>query len=103
MSGYMAANKLSAAAERLWKEPEEKSWRAFSSALKGSSARYYRITFQNNGKLNKVQDLAKSFAKLYDAKYNELAKVPIFMKKGKGITGATIYLMGLQVLNGDIA
>jgi hypothetical protein len=91
--------KVEKAAEGLWKDPSEKNWRAFSTALKGSSIRYYRVVFQNGGKLNKIQDLAKSFAELYDAKYRLVAKVPIFKKEGKSIRGATIYLIGLQVSN----
>ena len=97
----MAENKkIISIVEKLWKEPVEKNWKIFASLLKKSGIKYYRVNFQNEGKLNKVQDLAKSFVELYDAKYKLVTKVPIFMKDGKKLTGATIYLMGLQVVNG---
>src|SRR5271155_3747807 len=94
------SKKITNIVEKLWKEPVEKNWKAFASSLKKSGIKNYRVNFQNEGKLNKVQDLAKSFVELYDAKYKLVAKVPVFMKNGKKLTGATIYLMGLQVVNG---
>lgn len=91
---------IEAAAEKLWKEQSDSNWDSFASALKKSNVAYYKIVFANEGKLNKMQDLTKSFAELYDAKYKRVAKVPIFKKEGKKVRGATIYLMGLQVYNG---
>lgn len=92
-------NDIVSEAESLWKEPTDKNWKAFAAMLKGSRAKYYKIVFANEGKLNKMQDLTKSFAELYDAEYRLVTKVPIFKKDGKKLRGATIYLTGLQVLN----
>lgn len=97
----MASPKIQAAADRLWKEQSDSNWDTFASALKGSGIKYYKVVFANEGKLNKMQDITKSYANLYDAKYGLVAKVPIFMKDGKRIRGATIYLTGLQVSNKD--
>jgi hypothetical protein len=93
------SDKIKKIAEGLWDEPSEKNWKAFSSALRGSGISYYRVKFQNGGKLNRIQDLAKSFAELYDAKYKLVTKVPIFKKEGKSMRGATIYLIDLKVYN----
>lgn len=92
-------NKIDAIAAALWKAPSEKNWRAFASALKKSNIKYYKIIFANEGKLNKMQDITKSVAELYDAKYKLVTKVPIFKNEGKRTRGATIYLIGLQVSN----
>ncbi|MHB1830201.1 MAG: hypothetical protein ACYCO0_02305 [Candidatus Micrarchaeaceae archaeon] len=96
----MASNqRIQSAAEALWKEQNERNWKSMADALKKSGARYYRVVFANEGKLNKMQDLTRSFANLYDAKYRLIAKVPIFMRDKARVRGATIYLSGLQVLN----
>lgn len=94
--------KLDKAAEAVWKMPSEKNWESFHSALKGSGIVYYRVAYQNGGKLNRIQDIKKSFVELFDARYKLKAKVPLFMNDGKGITGATKYLIGLKVINGEI-
>ncbi len=94
--------KIDKAVEGLWKSPNEKSWGAFRSALKGSGIVYYRVAYQDGGKLNRIQDIKKSFVELFDSKYNLKAKVPLFMNEGKGITGATKYLIGLKVINGEM-
>ena len=93
-------SKLQDAAKSLWSEQSEKNWKAFGAALKNSNVRYYRIIFANEGHLNKMQDLTKSFAELYDARYKLVTKVPIFKSEKNRIRGATIYLSGLQVANG---
>lgn len=86
-------------ADKLWKDKSEKSWEAFAKGLGKSGIRYYRVVFANEGKLNKMQDITKSFAELYDAKFKLVTKVPIFKNEGKKVRGATIYLIGLQVYN----
>ena len=96
----MASNsRLKDAADALWKEQSEDKWREFAKALNSSNAIYYKIVFADEGKLSKMQDLTKSYAELYDAKYKPIAKVPIVKNEGKTVRGATIYLMGLQVSN----
>ncbi len=87
------------AADALWKEQNEDNWKAFAKALKDSNAEYYKIVFANEGKLNRMQDLTKSYAEIYDAKYHQITKIPIVRNEGKKVRGATIYLVGLQVSN----
>ncbi len=84
--------------KRLNSDPSENNWKSFSAALKKSKIVYYRVFF-GKGKLSKTQDLRNSCVELYDKKKEIVAKVPIFMNKGKEIGGATIYLKGLQILN----
>ncbi|VVB76721.1 Uncharacterised protein [uncultured archaeon] len=91
--------KVDAASEALWESPSEANWKAMQKALKGSGIEYYKIVFANEGKLSKMQDLTKSFAELYDGRYKLVTKIPIFMRAGKKMRGATIYLVGLQVYN----
>ena len=92
-------SRIDKAADTLWKEQSEENWEALAGALKGSSVKYYKVVFANEGKLSKMQDLTKSFVDLYDAKYKQVTKVPLFKKDGKRVRGATIYLTGLQVSN----
>ncbi len=86
-------------AEKLKKDPNEENWKVLSSALKKGNVFHYRIFF-GKGKLNNTQDLKKSYIELYDKKEAKLARIPIFVSKGKKIEGATIYLKGLSILNG---
>jgi len=82
-------------AGKLWREQSKKNWEVFAKALDKSPVEHYKIVFANEGKLNRMQDLTKSYAELYDAKHKVVTKVPIFMKNGKKIDGATIFLVGL--------
>jgi hypothetical protein len=82
-------------AGKLWREPSKKNWESFAKSVGKSPVEYYKIVFANEGKLNRMQDLTKSFAELYDTKHKLVTKVPIFMKNGKKVDGATIYLVGL--------
>ncbi len=91
-------NEFEEASDLLWKKPNKENWENFNSALKSSTAKYYKIVFEK-GKINKEQDLRKSYAEIYDAKEKMLLKIPIFMNEGKKVVGATIYLIGLQILN----
>ncbi len=92
-------SKIKELSEALWKLPSQKNWAAFSKGLKSSGLRYYKIVFANEGKLNRMQDLTKSFVELYDSKYALITKVPLFRKTGNKVDGATIYLIGLSVSN----
>lgn len=94
----MAGNKLNEIAEKLWKDPSERNWENLGRSLKKSGARYYNVVF-NKGKIAKKDDLREAYAEIFDAKEKQIAKVPVFMSKGKGIEGATIYLKGLLNLN----
>ncbi len=81
------------------KNPTKATWEAFAKELKKSNIKYYR-TMYINGKIKKVQDLKKSYAVLYDAKYKIVTKVPVYKTTSKGeIEGALEYLMGLLNAN----
>ncbi|MDE1850794.1 MAG: hypothetical protein KGH54_03310 [Candidatus Micrarchaeota archaeon] len=86
-------------AERLWKDQSEANWKALAASLKRGNVKYYKVFFEKKSKLNKIEDLRKSYAELYDPKYRSVAKVPIFKKGKGGMEGATIYLKGLMVNN----
>ena len=95
----MSSNALKEMSDRLWREPSTKNWEAFAKSLKGSGARYYKPVFES-GKIKKFEDLRRSWVIIYDSKYKIITKVPIFMNRGKGLVGATKYLIGLSVING---
>ncbi len=94
----MAKDKLEEISGKLWKEPTEKNWKSFGLMLKRSKAKYYHVVFAK-GKLANKDDLRKAYAELYDAKGNELARVPVFMEKGRNVEGTTIFLKGLLNIN----
>ncbi len=94
----MAKDQLKEIAEKLWKEPTEKNWKSFAAALKKSKAKYYNVVF-SKGKLAKKDDLREAYAELYDGKEKQMAKVPVYISKGKQVGGATIYLKGLLNIN----
>ncbi len=95
----MAEKDIIGIAEDLRKDPSERNWKRFGSALKKSEVVYYKIFF-GRGKLNKTQDLRKSYAELYDKRRKAITQIPVFMREGKKIDGATIFLVGLLILNG---
>ncbi|MDE1846120.1 MAG: hypothetical protein KGH53_02475 [Candidatus Micrarchaeota archaeon] len=86
-------------AQRLWKDQSEDNWKELAASLKKDNVKYYKVFFEKKSKLNKIEDLRKSYAQLYDSKYRSVAKVPIFKKGKNGMEGATIYLKGLMVNN----
>ncbi len=94
----MAKDQLKEIAERLWEEPSEKNWKSFSGILKRSGAKYYNVVFAK-GKLAKKDDLREAYAELYDGKEKKIAKVPVFMEKGRKVEGTTIFLKGLLNIN----
>jgi adenine specific DNA methylase Mod len=94
----MAGSKLNDIAEKLWKDPSERNWKELSQTLKKAGAKYYNVVF-NKGKIAKKDDLREAYAEIFDAKEKQIAKVPVFKSKGKGIEGATIYLKGLLNIN----
>lgn len=94
----MANARLNEAAERLWKAPSEKNWKSFGAAIKRGKVKYYNVVF-SKGKLAKTDDLREAYVELYDAKERQVAKAPVYVSKGKGVEGATIYLKGLLNIN----
>ncbi len=91
----MAKTDIKGIASTLWDKPSKQNWEKFAKALKGSGIKYYNVVFENGGKLNKAQDLTKSYAELYDAKEKMVAKIPIFQKDGGKPIGATVYIKDL--------
>ncbi len=89
---------LDASSQELWKNPSEQNWKQFSKAFKGKAA-YYRVVFEH-GKIKKNEDITKSFVEIINSKRKVLCNVPLFVREGKVLRGATIYLKGLQILNG---
>ncbi len=90
---------IKATVDALWKEPGKGNWERFAKALPKSGLMYYRVVYENGGKLNRAQDLTKSYAELYDSKQKVVIKIPIFEKEGRKITGATYYMKGLRTIN----
>lgn len=86
-------------AQQLWKDQSEKNWEALAGSLKKANVKYYRVMFEKKSQLNKIEDLRKSYAELYDSKYKSVGKIPIFKKTKSGMEGATIYLKGLMINN----
>ncbi|MGI0141462.1 MAG: hypothetical protein ACREBF_02310 [Candidatus Micrarchaeales archaeon] len=86
-------------AQMLWKNQGEANWEALAKSLKKGNVKYYKVFFEKKSKLNKIEDLRKSYAELYDSKYKTVSKIPIFKKGKQGMEGATIYLKGLSVNN----
>ncbi|MEM0201108.1 MAG: hypothetical protein QXD23_01770 [Candidatus Micrarchaeaceae archaeon] len=86
--------------ENLWKSPTKENWEEMKKTLNKSTAKYYKVKFEK-GKISKDQDLTKSYIEIFDSKEKILGTIPIFIKDGKKISGATIYLVGLQILNND--
>ena len=95
----MAKPKIEEIAEKLWKDQSESNWKMLADSIKNGKIEYYRVFFEKKSKLNKIEDLRKSYAELYDGKYRSIVKVPVFKKDKKGIEGATIYLKGLRINN----
>jgi hypothetical protein len=90
-------NNLDNAINLLNSDPNENNWKAFSNVRKKNDVKYYKIVY--SGKLHGISGLKTSYAELYNSRYKLIGKVPIMIKNGKEISGATIYLKGLSILN----
>lgn len=91
------SDRVKAAARALWGEQGAENWEALRRALWGSGVVYYKAVY--GAKLHKISDLKKAYILLYDGKFKEVTKIPIWEDAGGGITGATKYLIGLKVSN----
>ncbi|MCL5099878.1 MAG: hypothetical protein M1158_02020 [Candidatus Marsarchaeota archaeon] len=94
----MAKANLQAAVDALWEKPSEENWKKFAKTLPMSGLKYYKVVYQK-GKLQRAQDLTKSYAQLYDSKQRPVLRVPIFEKRNGKVTGATYYIKGLLAVN----
>ena len=77
--------------------PDEKHWEAFRKYLLKSKAKYYMVFYPKA--LKGKEDLTDAYVVLYDSRYLPMFKVPVIIKSGGKVEGATIYLMGLKVSN----
>lgn len=89
------------AAVALQKGPSRENWKRLAEELEGGKVKYYSISF-GGSKLSGKDDLTKAEARLYDSKKRKVAAIPIFVKSGRKVEGALIYLRGLSILNGNI-
>ncbi len=83
--------------EELSNAPNKENWEKFSKAVKSSDLKFYRVVFKKNVK--KENDLTGAYAELYSKNGKLMFKIPIFIKKGKEVKGATIYLKELLNMN----
>ncbi len=87
------------AVDELNANPDRKHWEAFHRYLLKSRAKYYKVFYPK--KVERAKDLTVAFAVIYDAKYTPLFRIPIVLKDGKKIGGATIYFKELLNTNKD--
>ncbi len=85
--------------DRLNADQGKRNWEEFSKYLLKSKAKYYKVFYPK--KVKKAKDLESAFAVIYDAKYTPMFRVPIVLKEGKKIGGATIYFKDLLNTNKD--
>jgi RNase H-fold protein (predicted Holliday junction resolvase) len=86
---------LDAAVRKLNAEQSEANWESLASALKKSGIRYYKVAFPSG--LNGESDLTKANIVLYDREYAPKYKIPVILRSGNRIEGATRYLIGLEI------
>ena len=79
----------------LVKNPDQKHWQEFAKYAKKDKAKYYAVVFP--GGLGGKADLSKAYAIIYNASKKALYKVPIIIRKGKKIEGATIMFERLEL------
>lgn len=75
--------------------PDKAHWSEFSRLCARMKAKYYAVVFP--GGLGGKADLSKAYAIIYNAARKPLYKVPIIMRSGKSIEGATIMFRGLEL------
>ncbi len=69
------------------------------SFVSESKAKYYKVFYPK--KLESKKELAYAYAIIYDANYKQMFRIPIFIKEGNDIEGATIYFKSLLNTNKD--
>ncbi len=88
----MAGNKF---IEEFNRNPTEENWKKFEGVMKKDKARYYYVAFPAGVKGK--GSLKDAYAVIYNGQRKQLYKIPVMKKTKKGIEGATIHLMGLEV------
>lgn len=92
-------DKIFEVVKALEKSPDEAHWKAFHKEVLKSKAKYYKVFYPK--KLKKLSDLNSAYVMVYDSKYTPMFRIPVTVKSGKKIQGATIYLEGLLNTNKD--
>lgn len=85
--------------EELNRNPDRRHWEAFRDCLSKSGAKYYKAFFPK--KLKKRGDLLAAYVIVYDQKYIPMFRIPIMMKTGSKVKGASIYFKSLINTNKD--
>lgn len=80
--------------DEIWKNPNLELWEKVSSSLKKGPAKYYKVVYTKGG-VSSSSDLEKSSVEIYDSSMKKVARLPIFIKKGKELVGSLEYLNGL--------
>jgi hypothetical protein len=86
-------------AEQLNAHPDEKHWEAFRKFMLKGGAKYYKVFYPR--KLRSGKDMLSAYAMIYDSRYVPMFRVPIVVKVGGKVRGATIYLKELLNTNRD--
>ena len=85
--------------EELNAHPDKKHWEAFRRYLLKSRAKYYKVFYPK--KLKSRGDLLAAYVIIYDSGYAPMFRIPVTMRAGSAIQGATIYLKELLNTNKD--
>ncbi len=96
----MAGKKgIDSAVANLNANPTKENWEAFRKLLLKSGAKYYKVFYPK--KLESKKELEYAYAVIYNSRYRQMFRVPVFMRSGKSIEGATIYFKELLNTNKD--
>lgn len=87
------------AVEDLERAPTKEHWEAFGRFLVKSKAKYYKVFYPK--KLKTKNDLLAAYVVIYDAKYVPMFRIPVTMRIGSTVQGATIYFKRLLNTNRD--
>lgn len=78
----------------IWKDTNLEQWRNVSLALKKESAKYYKVVYPE-GRISSSSDLKRSSVEIYDPRMKIMARLPVFVEKGKELVGSLEFLSGL--------
>jgi hypothetical protein len=85
--------------EELNANPDRNNWEKFRKYLLRSKAKYYKVFYPK--KLKSKKELLYAYAVIYDSKYRQMFKIPVYMKEKGSVHGATIYFKELLNTNKD--
>ncbi|MEM3227678.1 MAG: hypothetical protein QXK65_01885 [Candidatus Micrarchaeaceae archaeon] len=87
------------AAKDLYTNPNTVHWEVFRKLLLRSRAKYYKVFYPK--KLKSKKELLDAYAVIYDSKYRQMFRIPIYVREKNDIRGATIYFKELLNTNKD--